>query len=81
MNVKLKPLKEVMETYDYNIKLFTKYAESESYSGEQARITLADLKRGKEFLLKYQSGKLTYEQLPIDVQFDMRDVDIDTWGT
>ena len=81
MLVKLKPIEEVLEIYDSNIRSFTRYAESESPSGEHARETLADLKRGKEFVLKYQAGELTYEQLPIDVQFDMRDIDIDTWGT
>jgi len=81
MLVKLKPIEEVLEIYDSNIRSFTRYAESKGPSGEHARETLADLKRGKDFVLKYQAGELTYEQLPIDVQFDMRDQYIDTWGT
>lgn len=76
MTVKLKPIEEVLEIYDFNINMFSQYAES-----DHVRKTLADLKRGKEFVLKYQAGELTYEQLPIDVRFDMRDVYIDTWGT
>jgi hypothetical protein len=81
MLVKLKPIEEVLENYDFNINMFSQYADGEGPSGDHARETLADLKRGKEFVLKYQAGELTYEQLPIDVRFDMRDIDIDTWGT
>lgn len=76
MTVKLKPIKEVLEIYDFNINMFSQYAES-----DYVRETLAKFTKNKEFVLKYQSGELTYEQLPIDVRFDMRDVYIDTWGT
>lgn len=76
MTVKLKPIKEVLEIYDFNINMFSQYAES-----DYVRETIAKFTKNKEFVLKYQSGELTYEQLPIDVRFDMRDVYIDTWGT
>lgn len=76
MTVKLKPIKEVLEIYDFNINMFSQYAES-----DYVRETLAKFTKNKEFVLKYQAGELTYEQLPIDVRFDMRDVYIDTWGT
>lgn len=76
MTVKLKPIEEVLEIYDFNINMFSKYAES-----DHVRETLAKYTKNKEFVLKYQAGELTYEQLPIDVRFDMRDVYIDTWGT
>lgn len=76
MTVKLKPIKEVLEIYDFNINMFSQYAES-----DHVRETIAKFTKNKEFVLRYQAGELTYEQLPIDVRFDMRDVYIDTWGT
>ena len=47
MLVKLKPIEEVLENYDFNINMFSQYADGEGPSGDHARETLADLKRGK----------------------------------